>query len=59
MTTLLTITQAANQRGVNVSTVRRWCLTGELKATKFGKSWVIAQEDLDRFTPARRGPKVK
>jgi len=56
MTNLLSVTEAAAARGVDVSTVRRWCSTGILKAQRLGaRSWMIDAADLDGFEAPKRG----
>lgn len=53
----LTIPQAAQARQVDPSTVWRWIKRDGLKATRYGKMWLIDEGDLKWFKPKKRGPK--
>lgn len=57
----LTTKQAAALIGIDETNVRRHCRTGQLKATKFGRAWMIPREEIERFAkvPRRRGRKKK
>jgi excisionase family DNA binding protein len=46
---LLTIQQVATFIQFSTRQVRRWIESGELKATQFGRSWRIAENDLALF----------
>jgi len=54
MTTLLTVTQAAAQLGLDPSLVRRYCRTGRIAAQQVGRAWVLTQEALDAFAATLR-----
>lgn len=57
----LTTTQAADALGVTPRRVVALIKTGRLKATKFGRDWLINPADLDalRQRPAGRPRKAK
>jgi len=58
MTTLITTAQAAELRGdVTDHTVRRWCRLGWLRATKYGKTWLMDKTAALEFTPPKCGRK--
>ncbi len=46
------VTEAARLISSPPSTVRNWCATGRLPATKLGKSWLIRLDQLDLATRA-------
>jgi len=46
---LLTIEQVATFIQFSTRQVRRWIQSGEIKATQFGRSWRIAENDLALF----------
>lgn len=55
----LSLQEVAHLRGVSIWTVRKWVYRKQLKSyKKAGARWVT-KEDLDNFTPDRRGPKGK
>lgn len=54
-----TVTKAAQQLGVDASTVRRWCESGLLSARKLGKTWIIAQDAIDHFERPKLGSPFK
>jgi excisionase family DNA binding protein len=55
----LTTTQAAAQLNIDSSTIRRWCESGALKATKHGRAWVIDSDVLKTFVRPKKGPPFK
>ncbi len=58
---LITTTEVAGRLGINQSRVRQLILAGDLPARKFGRDWVIDEEDLARYEkqrpPVGRPPK--
>ncbi|HVN54783.1 MAG TPA: type II toxin-antitoxin system HicB family antitoxin [Anaerolineaceae bacterium] len=56
---LLTIPEAAEQLGLSIAMVRRYCKTEKLPAQKVGRDWAVRQRDLERFaaSPRKRGRK--
>jgi excisionase family DNA binding protein len=56
---LITIPEAAEQLGLSVAMVRRYCSTGKLHAHKVGRDWTIQQKDVEQFATLvrRRGRK--
>jgi excisionase family DNA binding protein len=50
---LLSITQGAAETGVPRSTFWLRIVTGELRATKVGRQWVITRADLEVFRTER------
>lgn len=44
-TNLITVTQAAEQSGLSVRTIRKACQVGTLKAELYGKTWLIDPAD--------------
>lgn len=58
----LTLAQAAQIAKRDPSTLRHAIKDGALKATKFGKTWVVTEGDLDVWISAdihKRGPKKR
>lgn len=56
----LTTKQAAKILGVNDSRIRQLILAGRLPATRFGWSWMIKAEDLEKVKDRKPGrPKRK
>lgn len=45
----LTVAEAADRLGVSRETVRYWCRTGRLPATRFGLWWRIRPQDVERL----------
>ncbi|GAA3072274.1 helix-turn-helix domain-containing protein [Streptosporangium carneum] len=58
---LYSVDQVADLLGLHVRTVRGYVRDGKLKATRIGKQYRIAQEDLEAFTgrPAPAGETVR
>lgn len=59
---LLTVTQAAEQLGAGISSVRLWCTQGMFpNAERVGSFWLIPETDLDGFIKrdVGRPPKPK
>lgn len=46
---LLTLTEISQRTGYETSTLRRAIQRGNLKATKLGKTWLVAENDLKRW----------
>lgn len=44
-----TVTDIANDLGLNISTVRAWIHQGRIPARKDGRAWTIERTDLQRF----------
>ncbi len=44
-TSLIEASEAARRVGVPSSTVQRWLRTGKTSGTKYGRSWLLDQED--------------
>lgn len=53
-TGMLTTKQAAAILGIAARTVKDYCRTGRLTATKYGRDWLIDQRNLDAY---RQSPK--
>lgn len=60
---MLTTTQAAELLGLAARTVRAHIKAGNIKAIQYGRDWLIAPEELERFRrekrPAHRPRKEK
>jgi excisionase family DNA binding protein len=52
MPDFITVTQAARQAALNVSTIRYAILAGRLSATKYGKTWLITPTEFERWLSA-------
>ena len=52
-TTLYTTKGAAERLHTTARQVTIWCAGGELRASKVGRQWLIAPEDLDAFVEER------
>lgn len=53
----LTIGQVANIFQVKDYTVREWCKSGEIRATKIGGQWRIRQSDMEAYVNKKYGEK--
>jgi excisionase family DNA binding protein len=49
MTTTLTPEQVAARLQVKVDTIRRWCLSGKLRASKLPNGWRVTEEAIDEL----------
>lgn len=49
----LTVDEVAAKLRVASKTVRRWCASGQLKASRAGRPWRIKPADLDAFMQAQ------
>lgn len=52
---MLSTHQAARLLKRSVSEIRRLCATGKLSAQRVGRDWVIREEDIAAYLPAKRG----
>lgn len=52
---LLSTTKAADLLRIPLRTVQQLCATGEIRAEKIGRDWLIKETALNHFTPRRRG----
>ena len=53
---LLSTTEVAERLGVDTSTIRRWIYSKRLRAAQLGgHSWMVQEDDLEGFTPPKRG----
>lgn len=52
---LLSTTQAAALLSIPRRTVQQLCDTGEIRAEKIGRDWLIKESALNNFIPRRRG----
>lgn len=53
---LYSVDQVAEMLGLQPRTIRTYVRSGRLRATRIGKQYRIAQEDLDRFTAGGDAP---
>jgi excisionase family DNA binding protein len=51
---LITTTEAASRLGVNQSRVRQLILSGQLPGKKYGRDWMVDEDDLSRYQEVRR-----
>jgi excisionase family DNA binding protein len=56
---LLTVRQFAQRKGVSPRRVQQWIAQGRVRATPFGNQFAIAESELLRLKPLKRGPKPK
>jgi excisionase family DNA binding protein len=56
ISSFLTLNQTAETLKVSVKTVRRWIVSGELIAHRFGRQLRISNDDLQSFIKLRRQP---
>lgn len=55
---LLSVTKAAEEKGVDAATIRRACAKGKLTCIKIGeRAWAIRWRDLEEWTPSPKGRK--
>ncbi len=45
----ISLAEAGKQSGYSAEYIRQLCVKGKIKGEKIGKSWLITQEELDRF----------
>jgi len=53
----LTITEAAELRGISRQAVLEYTKSGTLKATKIGNQWLIERKDIEEFVPPPEKPR--
>lgn len=51
---MITTTEVASLLGITPRTVQRHIKAGHLKATKYGRDFLITQEELERFKQERK-----
>lgn len=58
---LARVTELLHQAGrpVTEQTVRRWCRSGELPATRIGHAWIVRRSDLEEFLKGGEGSDSK
>lgn len=49
VTKLLRLEDIQKMTGASLETLRRYCRTGKLKATKFALKWYVREEDYNAF----------
>lgn len=49
-----TANQVADRLRFAKSTIRVYIMQGKIKATKFGRDWMISQNELDRLLKGRK-----
>ncbi len=52
---LITTHEAAERLGVNQSRIRQLIIAKQLPAKKFGRDWMIEEDDVENFDEHRRG----
>ncbi len=52
----ITLAQAAELLGIDVSRLRRLAARGVLRARKIGRDWVTTRRDVDEFAAIERPP---
>jgi excisionase family DNA binding protein len=50
---VITVEEAAELSGLSQQTIRRRCLSGEIKANKVGKQWLIHAKEFESSTPKK------
>jgi len=53
---LISVNDAADRLGLHPSRVRLLCRQGRIKADQIGKTWVIAEREVERFARLPREP---
>lgn len=53
---MFTVTEICSLLDVSIETVRRWIRSGELKAQKNGKSYLVSRKDLRDYLSERHSP---
>ena len=46
---IYTAAEAGKILGILGATVRQYCLSGRLRATKVGRDWLIEKQEIERF----------
>jgi len=54
MARMLTVNEVADRVGLHMETIRRYIREGKLPASKFGRVWRVAEEDLKVFIEERK-----
>ncbi len=54
---MLTLTEAAARLGVAASTLNGQVRKGRLRATKYGKTWVVSEREVERYRAESLGRK--
>lgn len=49
-----TVQRLAKATGLAERTIRNWCLTGDIPATKAGRTWLIQGESAETFVARRK-----
>lgn len=52
----LTSSQVAERLNLTTDTVKIYCQRGVIQAVKFGQTWMIHKEEVDRYQEQRKGP---
>lgn len=50
----MTVTEAAQQKGVVTSAVRLAILAGRVQGLKKGRNWLVKRSDVEKWEPQRR-----
>lgn len=50
---MLTVAKAAEELGLTARRIRQMCESGELKAEKLGRDWLIERESVERAKEGR------
>ncbi|MGO1059505.1 helix-turn-helix domain-containing protein [Planococcus sp. FY231025] len=53
---MFTVSEICNLLDVSIETVRRWIRSGELKAQKNGKSYLVSRKDLREYLSEKHSP---
>lgn len=60
MKKLITTNEASSRLGLSLRRVQQLIKTGDLRAKKIGRDWLIDPDDMEKIpAPQKRGPKPK
>lgn len=59
VTQLLTLEDIHKLTGASLETLRRYCRSGKLKATKFALKWYVREEDYNTFFTPEENPSTE
>ncbi len=56
---MITLTELSQRTNIDTATLRRWCQTGKLPGTKYGKTWLVDETKIGDLKRDTRGRTMK